>query len=95
MNTKIEFYDSALSQIFKRLQFDENEVHRFGEYVMKYMPLMLQNAVSENLNSCLPYDVLKSYKLFLDTKYVTIKEQMHQKPHPLRELHDWGKAVYK
>lgn len=53
-------YDKAMSemqgtvsQLQKRIEFDEHETHQFADFILRYMPLMTQNSVVENLNQCL------------------------------------------
>ena len=53
-----------VDQIQKRLYFDEEEIQMFGEYMLRYVPIMLQNTLTENFNACLDPVSLQYYKKF-------------------------------
>jgi len=48
----------------KRLYFDEGEIHMFGEYMLRYVPILLQNTLTENFNACLDPISLQYFKNF-------------------------------
>ena len=60
-NDQMDEMKDLVNQMTKRLTFDEYEFQNFGEYVCRYMPIMFQNCVTENLNSCLDAKALEMF----------------------------------
>ena len=59
---RMEQIDDLFSSLMKRIQHDEKENKEIGEYILRYVPLLIQNSLFENLNSFLDYDQLIQLK---------------------------------
>lgn len=60
----IDILASDVDQLRKRQKHDEIETQSFGEYILRYMPLMLQNQISKNICECLDYKAINKFKVF-------------------------------
>jgi len=68
----------------KRLYFSEEEILSFGEYMMRYVPIMLQNLLIENFNACLDPKSLKLFKEFSIAKNKVLKKvALRERVNPL------------
>ena len=51
----------TMDQIQKRMLENEQESNHFGEFVLRYQPLILQNMMIESMNECLDFTALEKY----------------------------------
>lgn len=75
-----------MGQFEKRVTHDEQEKHEFGDFVIRYTPVMIQNTVAETLKNCLGADGLNGLNGWLDEKaeeHEAIPKQRHSLLHSL------------
>jgi len=60
----------------------------FGEYVVRYVPLMLQNIITENFNKSLNHKDLLRFREKESEMYQTIKEKIKSKVYWFAHIHD-------
>ena len=73
-HTKFNHIVGIVDQLKKRLYFDEQENHMFGEYMLRYMPVLLNNTLTEAFCSCLDPISLQYFKVYLSKKNVELRE---------------------
>ena len=59
-----ESLDSQIIAINKRLEHEATQVRHFGNFFLRYMPVMFQISVSENLNHCLDVEALTKFHIY-------------------------------
>ena len=51
--SKFEKLETLTGLMEKRLAYDEHEMHEFGQFIVRYLPLRFHNTISEILSKCL------------------------------------------
>jgi len=63
---------------------DEKEITYFGEFVLRYQPLVLQNMLVDSMNECLGYEALDRFMKYSEAKIQDFKQNhLNKKIQPL------------
>jgi hypothetical protein len=65
-NKSSTIFDRDIDQLQKRITHDEEEKYAFGNYVVRFLPLIVQNHLADSMQHCLPSDGLSNLKSWLD-----------------------------
>ena len=71
--------DSQIIAMNKRLEHEAGQVKHFGNFFLRYMPVMFQIAVSENLNNCLDVESLTKFHVYQEGKIQEYKQTCTQR----------------
>lgn len=72
--------------MMRRLTNSEEETYRFGEFVLKYQPVLFQLTVAENLNEVLDGRGLSLAKSYQFKKLEEYKELLTKKIYPMNHI---------
>lgn len=71
---QINAFEQEQNRCVKRLDRDEAESRQFGNFFLRYLPVMIQTAISENLNQCLSTDLLAQHIEYQNDKIKYFKK---------------------
>lgn len=90
---EVDELQDIVDQLRKRQLFGEDEAREFADFMLRYMPVLFLNQMTEGFNSCLGAQQLEMYMCYQQKRALQMKATLKERMIPANHMRDEKELV--